>query len=107
MRRYAQVIGVRPEMFEEYKRLHHAVWPEVLRMIRECSIRNYSIFYRDGRLFSYFEYVGLDYAADMAKMAADPKTREWWKLTDPCQQPVETAAKDEWWAPMRELFHSD
>ncbi len=76
-------------------------------MIRECSIRNYSIFYRDGRLFSYFEYVGLDYAADMAKMAADPKTREWWKLTNPCQQPVETAAKDEWWAPMRELFHAD
>ena len=62
---------------------------------------------RNGRLFNYFEYVDSDYAADMAKMAADPKTREWWKLTDPCQQPVETAAKDEWWAPMRELFHSD
>ena len=107
MKRYAQVIRVRPEMFEEYERLHRAVWPDVLRMIRECGIRNYSIFYRDGRLFSYFEYVGLDYAADMAKMAADPKTREWWKLTDPCQQPVETAAKDEWWALMRELFHSD
>ena len=107
MRRYAQVIGVRPEMFEEYERLHRAVWPEVLLMIRECNIRNYSIFFRDGLLFSYFEYVGLDYAADMARMATDPKTREWWKLTDPCQQPVETSEKGEWWAPMQELFHSD
>jgi len=107
MTRYAQVIGVRPEMFEEYERLHRAVWPDVLRMIRECNIRNYSIFFRDEVLFSYFEYVGSDYAADMAKMAADPKTREWWALTDPCQRPVETAEKGEWWAPMRELFHSD
>lgn len=43
----------------------------------------------------------------MARMAADPKTREWWALTGPCQEPVPTAASGEWWAPMEEVFHTD
>ena len=36
-------------------------------------------------LFSYFEYVGGDFEGDMAKIAADPKTQEWWALCKPCQ----------------------
>ena len=81
MKRYASIIRVRPEKLEEYKRLHAAVWPDVLKMIHDCNMRNYTIYYRDGLLFGTFEYVGADYVADMAKMALDPKTREWWKLT--------------------------
>jgi L-rhamnose mutarotase len=107
MQRYGSVICVKPEKLDEYKRLHADAWPEVLKMIHDCNIRNYSIFYRDGLLFSYFEYVGEDFEADTARMAADPKTREWWEHTDPCQLPVETAAEGEWWAPMEEVFHTD
>ena len=107
MKRVGQVIQVRPEKLAEYKRLHAAAWPEVLEMIRKANIRNFSIFCRDGLLFSYFEYVGDDYEADMAKIAADPKTQEWWRHTDPCQQPVATAAEGEWWAPAEEVFHTD
>jgi len=107
MKRYGSVIRVRPEKLKEYRRLHAAAWPAVLERIRRSNIRNYSIFYRDGLLFSYFEYVGRDYEADMAAIAADPVTQEWWKQTDPCQEPVETAAEGEWWAPMEEVFHAD
>jgi hypothetical protein len=32
MKRYGMVIKVKPEKFEEYKKLHAAVWPEVLDM---------------------------------------------------------------------------
>ena len=106
MKRYGSVIRVVPDKLEEYKQLHAAVWPGVLKMIRECNIRNYSIYYRDGFLFSYYEYIGDDYEADMAKMAADPETQRWWKVTDPCQQPIETATKGEWWAGMEEVFHT-
>ena len=107
MKRYGSVIRVRPEKLDEYKRLHAASWPGVLKMIYDCNIRNYSIYYRDGFLFSYFEYIGEDYGADMAKMAKDPETQRWWKETDPCQQPVDTAAEGEWWAAMEEVFHTD
>ncbi|KAA6300203.1 MAG: L-fucose mutarotase [Candidatus Ordinivivax streblomastigis] len=107
MKRYGSVIKVRPEKFEEYKTLHAAVWPEVLKMITECNIRNYSIYHKEGYLFGYMEYIGDDYAADMAKMAADPETQRWWSFTDPCQQGLESRAPGEWWANMEEMFHLD
>lgn len=104
--RRAFVIGVRPEKLEEYRRLHAAVWPEVLQQIHECNIRNYSIYYRDGLLFAYLEYVGADWDADQARMAEHEPTRRWWELTDPCQEPVPSAGPDERWAPMEEVFHT-
>lgn len=107
MKRYGSIIGVRPEKLEEYKQLHAAVWPEVLQTIHECNIRNYSIYYKDGLLFSYYEYVGTDYEADMKKMAADPVTQKWWTFCEPCQRPLDTRADGEWWAVMEEVFHTD
>lgn len=107
MKRYGSVIKVLPEKLDEYKKLHAAVWPDVLAIIAACNIRNYSIYHRDGYLFSYFEYHGDDYAADTAKMAADETTQKWWKLCEPCQQPLETRAEGEWWATMEEVFHCD
>jgi L-rhamnose mutarotase len=110
MKRYGSVIAVRPEKLDEYIRLHAAVWPDVLKMIKECDIRNYSIFLRrlpDNRhyLFSYFEYLGNDFDADMAKMAADPATQKWWELCKPCHEPLADRAAHEWWAGMAEVFH--
>ncbi len=112
MQRYGSVIGLRAEKLEEYKRLHAAVWPDVLAMIRRCNIRNYSIYLRklpDGKhyLFSYMEYTGDDFAGDMAAMAADPKTQEWWAVCKPCQEPLPDRPEGEWWAPMEEVFHCD
>ena len=107
MIRHGQLIGIKPEVLEEYKRYHAAVWPEILDMIRQCNIHNYSIYHKDGLLFAYFEYVGNDFAADMTKMAADPKTQEWWDVMMPMQSPIPTRADGEWWAEMEEVFHSD
>lgn len=107
MKRVGQVIRLRPEKVEEYKKLHAAVWPEINAKIKDCNIENYSIYYRDGFLFSYFEYVGDDYEADMQKMADDPRTQDWWAVCKPCQQKVDTAGPDEWWADMEEFYHLD
>lgn len=107
VRRFGKVIGLRPERREEYLRLHAEVWPAVLATLTACNLRNYSIFLAGEQLFSYVEYVGDDYAADMARMAADPATREWWQLTDPCQRRTADAVPGEWWTPMREVFHHD
>jgi len=107
MKRYALIIGLRPEKYEEYKSLHAAVWPGVLAKIADCGIRNYSIYHHDGLLFAYYEYHGDDHEADMAKMAADPETQAWWKICDPCQKPVEGCRPGQWWASMEEMFHTD
>ena len=107
MQRYGSVIKLRSEKEAEYKELHANAWPAVLEMIRACNIRNYSIYLKDGYLFSYFEYHGDDFAVDMQRMAEDPTTQAWWKLTNPCQEPLETRKPGEWWASMEEVFHTD
>lgn len=111
MKRYGMVIGLRKNKVAAYKKLHAAVWPAVLKQIRQCHIQNYSIFLRrfdSGRyyLFSYFEYRGRSFTADMERMAADPVTRKWWALCMPCQQPLASRAPGEWWAAMEEVFHT-
>jgi L-rhamnose mutarotase len=107
MKRYGMLIRVKPEKFEEYRKLHAAVWPEVLDMIKQCNISNYSIYHKDGFLFGYLEYAGIDFEADMAKMAADRITQKWWDICKPCQEPLESRAEGEWWAAMEEVFHID
>lgn len=109
MKRYGTVIRLGEGQKAKYKELHANVWPQVLERITDCNIRNYSIFLREPEnlMFGYFEYHGNDFAADMEKMAADPVTQEWWKVCGPCQNPLETREKGEWWAAMEEVFHHD
>ncbi len=112
MKRYGMVIGLRAEKLEEYTKLHAAVWPDVLKMIQACHIQNYSIYLRrlddhQYYLFSYFEYSGTDFDADMARMAADPATQRWWSLCKPCQKPLADVPPGAWWSDMEEVFHCD
>jgi len=109
MKRYGSVIGLKPEHMAEYRRLHADVWPQVLAQIHACNIRNYSIFLRqpENVMFAYFEYIGTDFAADMAKMGEDPVTQKWWSVCGPMQQPLDTRADGEWWASTEEVFHVD
>ena len=107
MQRYGRVVKLRPEKYEEYKKLHAETWPGVLDMIAKCNIRNFSIYHKDGYLFSYFEYIGSDFDADMQKMAADATTQKWNDVCMPCHEPLATRQPGEWWAEMEELFHCD
>jgi L-rhamnose mutarotase len=107
MKRYGMVLGVKPEKLAEYKRLHRAAWPEILRLLTAAHVRNYSIFQKDDLLFGYFEYHGSDLAADFARMNAEPVVKEWYRLCSPCQVPLATRQAGEWWADMDEVFHME
>lgn len=107
--RFFWVTGLDPEKAEYYEELHANPWPGVSRTITECNIRNFSIHKREieGKLylFAYLEYVGKDFATDMARMAEDPETIRWWKETDPCQIPLpDAAAKGVIWSETTEVF---
>jgi L-rhamnose mutarotase len=109
-RRFAWVTGLKPEKMAYYKQLHSRPWPAVNAMLKECKIQNYSIHLKeiDGKpyLFSYLEYTGDNWEADMKKMAADPETRRWWKETDPCQSPLPDAeAQGKIWSDMEEVYY--
>jgi L-rhamnose mutarotase len=105
MKRVGSLIKLKPEYEERYIILHKHVFPEVLDRIRKSNIRNYSIFLKDGILFSYFEYIGNDYTFDMNEIA-DAPTKEWWKLTDPMQEPLQNR-KGEWWTQIKLIQHFD
>ena len=87
VQRYGSVIKVKSEKLEQYKKLHATVWPDVLAMIKQCNIRNYTIYHKDNLLFSYFEYIGDDYASDM-KNGGRSITQKWWDVCKPCQEPI-------------------
>ena len=108
--RFAWITGLKPEKADYYRQLHARPWPSVNKMLKDCHIQNYSIYERqiDGKLylFSYLEYTGTDFEADMKRMAADPETLRWWKETDPCQiPPPDAAEKGKIWADMKEVYH--
>jgi len=108
-KRFGQVIHIKPEIIEEYKKIHVKIWDEIADAITEAGITNYSIFLKDTTLFAYFEYVGPDseFEDRMKTLAAAPRMREWWDITEAMQVPLETRAEGEWWANMEEVFHQD
>lgn len=107
MKRVGSVIALADGAREEYERIHAAVWPEILEQIKRSNIQNYSIYRHGDLLFSYFEYVGQDYEADMAAMGEDEKTQEWWRITIPLQRPLEDRNEGDWWKVLPEVFHTD
>ena len=112
VQRFGTITGLKPEKEAHYRTLHATAWPEVLRQIKAAHVRNYSIYLKDIGdklyLFSYFEYVGDDFKGDMARLAADPTIRRWWKQTDPCQLPFpEAGKKGEIWEGMDEVFYME
>ena len=112
MKRMGMVTRIKPEKLDKYVRLHADPWPRVLQMIKECHIRNYSIYRSklpDGHdyLFSYFEYTGENFEGDMAKIAAHEETQRWWEECKPCLEPVEDLPPGEVWSPMESIFFQD
>ena len=107
MRRFGQVLGIRPECIDEYRRHHDPIWPEIAQAITQAGIRNYSIFLHNNQLFGYFEYVGdpTEFESSMQTLSAAPRMREWWDILEPMQIPDPARPPGTWWTTMPELFH--
>lgn len=107
LQRFGMIARLRPEKREQYLRLHGSVWPEVEAMITDSGIRNFTIFAMDEVIVGYYEYIGEDYEADQARMAADTATRRWWALTGPCQLPFTAGSSAPNWQLLDQVWHLD
>jgi L-rhamnose mutarotase len=112
VQRFGNVIGLREEKIEEYKRLHAAIWPDVAQAVHDANIRGMSIYLHklpDGKhyLFMYFEYVGEDLETDSKRMAENEAVKRWWVVTEACQEQLPDHKPDEWWSAMEEVFHQE
>jgi L-rhamnose mutarotase len=107
VQRLGQVIRVRKDAIEAYEHAHANPWPTVNAALHRANIRNYSIYRFDDLLFAYFEYVGDDFRADTAAMAANPEVQRWLTLTDAMQDPIPERPAGDWWLTLTEIFHTD
>ncbi len=107
MQRYASVIRIPQSQREQFERHHANVWPEVLKVLHDCNIRNFSMYRYGELLFEYLEYVGNDFEGDMAIASKNPKTIEWRNLIAPLLHPVSEAIRNEQWHEIPEVFHVD
>jgi len=108
VKRVGMVIKIKPEFIEEYKALHADSNTGVRDLLTEANMRNFSIFLHqldDGNWyeFGYYEYTGDDFEADMAKLDAHPRNKEWLEICDPMQIPLEGY---EGWAEMEQVYYN-
>ena len=106
VQRMGRVIGIKPDGIARYRELHASPWPDVIQDLKDRNIHNFSIFLREPEnlLFSYWEYTGTDFASDIAQTTDNARIKEWLALTGALQDPLTSSGKDEWWAPMEEVF---
>lgn len=72
-------LQVKPERLADYKRIHQAVWPDLLAELKAAGIRNYSIFYwQDGHEFGFLECD--DWADAQRRLGQSDTVRRWENL---------------------------
>lgn len=96
-----------PGIVRAYKRHHRAVWPEVLRSLRQVGVRAMDIYLLGRRLVMVMEArAGFDRRRDFARhVASHPRCAEWEALMKTFQQPAPGGRPGEWWALMEPVFH--
>lgn len=107
MKRVGFVLKVRPDMLDEYRRHHEAVWPDMLDALRRTGWRNYSLFLRDdGLLFGYFE-AEESFQASLDGMAKEEVNARWQSFMAPYFENLSGAHADQSMLELEEVFHLD
>lgn len=107
MKRFGQICEISLENAEKYIQYHKNVPLEIKKLIWDCNIRNYRIFYRKGILFTYYDYIGQDYEKDMLKMSENEDNKKWWNLVKPLMSPLPDREEGEFWADMQLIFEQE
>jgi L-rhamnose mutarotase len=100
--RSAWVMKLKPGNEAIYKKKHDEIWPEMLDLLKQEGIRNYTI-YRHGLLL--FAYLEKDEFAPVAAGQVDPVVLRWWKWMEPHMEtnPDASPVVD----PVEEMFRFD
>jgi L-rhamnose mutarotase len=77
MQRHAFKMHLNAGQEAEYIRRHDAIWPELLTLLRESGISNYSI-HLDRETMTLFGYLEQRDDHGMADLPNNPVMRRWW-----------------------------
>jgi L-rhamnose mutarotase len=92
-KRFGFKMKLLPGFREEYKKRHSEIWPELLLLLKNEGIENYSIFLdeEENTLFAYQEQSGESSSQDLGETEI---VKKWWKYmadimeTNPDDSPV-------------------
>lgn len=82
MHRVLWIGQLNPDRIEEYSQKHLNIWPEMVAMIKEAGISNYSIVVTDVTAVGYYECENLEHTKHHQAVAAI--SAEWSKHMDGC-----------------------
>ena len=107
MKRYGQVIRVKPERYEAYREYHRNVWPEIGAGPPDATFATRPS--STGMVFcsAISSTPATTTRRTWRSAASDPRNKAWWELMQPMQEPLESCAEGEWWADMEELVHTE
>lgn len=76
MEKYAWKAFIKEGAYEEYCRRHDEIWPEMIAVLKEAGIKNYTIWNVGNELFGYYECEkGIEYAARV--QSESPVVKKW------------------------------
>jgi L-rhamnose mutarotase len=77
-KRFAFKMKLYPGFKEEYRKRHSEIWPELVKMLKDEGIGNYSIFLDEETniLFAYQEQSGESSSQDLGQTEI---VKKWWK----------------------------
>ena len=104
MKRHAFKMKLNPGFKEEYKKRHDEIWPELIKLLKDAGISNYSIFFDEetNTLFAYQERSGKTSSQDLGSTEI---VKKWWKYnaeimeTNPDNSPVSV--------PLQQVFYME
>jgi L-rhamnose mutarotase len=102
MGKLAFKMRLKPGKKEEYRRRHAEIWPELIKLLHDNGVSDYSIFLDEeaGLLFAVQDQAGEKSSQDMG---SNPIVQKWWAYmadimeTNPDNSPVSI--------PMEEVFY--
>ena len=77
MQRHAFKMRLNPGMEAEYTRRHDAIWPDLVDLLREAGISNYSI-HLDRETNTLFGYLERRDDHSMDDLPSHPVMKRWW-----------------------------
>ncbi len=93
MKRFGFKMKLYPGFRDEYKERHDKIWPELIKLLKDSGIGNYSIFYDEETniLFAYQEQSG---NTSSQQLGDEEIIKKWWKYmadimeTNPDNSPI-------------------
>ena len=99
-------VRIKPDLLDEYRRMHAAVWTEVEAKLRELGFRKISIFSSGSTLFMYQEYEGTGpIEAAYEQYAADEACQRWERLMGRFQETSPGSLPGVRWTVMEEVYY--